>query len=133
MVCAGYQKKGIVFLKTKFHCASQFRCVMMRVIGIGVRRLRGEPPQSRICVSVILWNVMNTGAKMVFIATEMARAIHNLSRQNSPFIMAAAFAIPIYSINCGTPLEKIIMAALIPIPSSPHTTARGSTPNPFRL
>ena len=32
-----YQKKGIVFLKTKFHCASQFRCVMMRVIGIGVR------------------------------------------------------------------------------------------------
>lgn len=133
MVCAGYQKKEIVFLKTKFHCASQFRCVMMRVIGIGVRRLRGEPPQSRICVSVILWNVMNTGAKMVFIATEMARAIHNLSRQNSPFIMAAAFAIPIYSMNCGTPLEKIIMAALIPIPSSPHTMARGSTPNPFRL
>lgn len=71
MVCAGYQKKGIVFLKTKFHCASQFRCVMMRVIGIGVRRLRREPPQSRICVSVILWNVMNTGANIVFMATEI--------------------------------------------------------------
>lgn len=109
MVCAGYQKKEIVFLKTKFHCASQFRCVMMRVIGIGVRRLRGEPPQSRICVSVILWNVMNTGAKMVFIATEMARAIHNLSRQNSPFIMAAAFAIPIYSTSEDTRIFSYLL------------------------
>ena len=54
MVWAGYQKKGIVFLKTKFHCVSQLRCVMIRVIGIGVIRLRSEPPQSRICVSVIL-------------------------------------------------------------------------------
>ena len=76
---------------------------------------------------------MNTGANIVFMATEIAKAIHNLSKQNSPFMIAAAFAIPIYSINCGTPLEKIIMAALIPIPNSPHTTARGSTPNPFRL
>ena len=44
IVCAGYQKKGIGFLKTKFHWEFQFRCVMIRVIGIGVIMLRREPP-----------------------------------------------------------------------------------------
>ena len=102
---------------------------MIFVIGIGVIRLLIEPPHIRICVSVILWKVMNTGAKIVFIVTDMASATSTLSRDIASLVnVAAAFAIPIYSMNCGTPFEKIIIAALIPIPSMPHTHhARNNT------
>ena len=65
--------------------------------------------------------------------TDTAKAIHNLSKQQSPLIIAEASAIPIYSMNCGTPLENTIIAILIPMPKIPHTTARESTPNPFLL
>ena len=71
IVCAGYQKQGMVFLNTKFHWAFQFNSVMIFVIGIGVNRLLIDPPHIKICVSVILWKVMNTGAKMVFMVTDM--------------------------------------------------------------
>ena len=69
----------------------------------------------------------------MFIVTDIAKATHSLSKQNSPLIIDEAFSIPMYSMNCGTPLEKTIIAILIPIPKSPHTTARGRTPNPFLL
>ena len=69
----------------------------------------------------------------MFMATDTAKAIHNLSKQQSPLIIAEASAIPIYSMNCGTPLENTIIAILIPMPKMPHTTARESTPNPFLL
>ena len=95
--------------------------------------LRREPPQFNMCISVILWNVINTGANIVFIVTEIASATHSLSKQKSPLIMVEASVIPIYIMNCGTPFEKTIIAILIPIPSTPHTIARGKTPNPFRL
>ena len=44
MVCAGYQKKGIVFLKTKPHCACQLISEKRLAMGIGVMRDFSEPP-----------------------------------------------------------------------------------------
>ena len=79
MVCAGYQKKGMVFLKTKFHCTRQFIPCMISPIGIGVNKPRRVPPVARMCVSVILCRVMKTGAKIVFIVTEMAKASSTFS------------------------------------------------------
>ena len=54
MVCAGTQKRGMVFWKTKCHCADQLSCVRIRAIGMGVSNARSEPPHARMCVSVIL-------------------------------------------------------------------------------
>ena len=72
---------------------------------------------------------MNTGAKMVFIATDTASATHSLSMENPSAVkLFAASAMPMYSMNIGVPLEKIIMAMFIPMPSTPHTTMRGITP-----
>ena len=65
---------------------------------------------------------------MLFIATDMANAIIIFSKHISPLMVEEAFAIPIYSINIGTPFEKIIIAILMPMPSSPHTTIRGMIP-----
>ena len=128
MVCAGTQKNGMVFLNTKFHWADQFRFVIICVIGIGVANARSEPPQASICVSVILWKVINIGAKMPFIPTEMQKATNTFSKLSGAFIMVEAWLIPIYSSATGTPLEKIIIARLIPMPNIPQTTARGAIP-----
>ena len=103
---------------------------MMRAIGMGVAKARNEPPQARMWVSVILWNVMNTGAKMPFIPMEMQRAVNTFIRVTGPAMAAVAPCNPQYSRATGTPLEKIIMARLMPMPKMPHTTARGHTPNP---
>ena len=58
-VCAGNQKNGIVFLNTKPHNACQFNPDMIFPIFKGVKKPRKDPPVARICVSVILCNVMN--------------------------------------------------------------------------
>ena len=47
MVCAGYQKSGMVFLKTKPHCTSQLiLCAMMSPMGMGLKKRIKEPPVS---------------------------------------------------------------------------------------
>ena len=42
--------------------------------------------------------------------------------------MGEMIGLRISSINIGTPFEKIIIAILMPMPSSPHTTIRGMIP-----
>ena len=129
MVCAGYQKKGIVFLNTNPHCASQFIPAKRCAMGMGVTSALRLPPLAAICASVILCRVMNTGAKIVFIATDTARATQSLSMEKpSAAKLSAALVMPMYSMNIGVPLEKIIIAMFIPMPSTPHTTMRGITP-----
>lgn len=46
------------------------------------------------------------GGKMLFMATDMANAIIIFSKHISPLMVEEAFAIPIYSINIGTPLRR---------------------------
>ena len=82
-VCAGNQKNGIVFLNTKPHNACQFNPDMIFPISKGVKKPRKDPPVARICVSVILCNVMNTGAKNVFMLTDTINAT-NAFRQEIP-------------------------------------------------
>ena len=130
MVWAGYQKKGIVFLNTKPHCLLQSICAKRSAMGMGVMSALRLPPWTAMWASVILWKVMKTGAKIVFIATETASATHNLSIQKSALLkLATAPVIPIYSISAGVPFEKIIIAALMPMPRSPQTIIRGKMPN----
>ena len=93
-VCAGIQKSGIVFLKTKFHCTFQFIACMICPIGIGVKNPLRLPPVAKMCVSVILWSVMKTGAKMVFIAVEMANATPNFCYLCGPVMRDAASSTP---------------------------------------
>ena len=71
----------------------------------------------------------------MFMVTDTAKAIHNLSKQQSPLIIAEASAIPIYSMHCGTPLENTIIAILIPMPKMPHTTydRTGKHPKSFSV
>ena len=99
-MCAGIQKNGIVFLKTKFHWVSQFRVVMMRVIGMGVANARIEPPQARIWVSVILWKVMNTGAKMPFMPTEIQNATTTFLQLVGSAIAATAVSTGVAIVFC---------------------------------
>ena len=94
MVWAGNQKNGMVFLNTKPHCTRQFRFCMISPIGMGVKRPRRVPPVVRMCVSVILWNVMKTGAKMLFKQTEMAKASSTLLKVTGPAMMAAGSSTP---------------------------------------
>lgn len=134
MVCAGYQKKGMVFLKTNPHCLFQSICAKRSAIGIGVINDLRLPPCMAICASVILWKVINTGANMVFIAIETASATHNLLRVKSAFVkLVIASVIPKYSMSMGVPFEKIIIAALIPIPKNPQTITRGKSPKDFGI
>ena len=67
---------------------------------------------------------------MPFIPTEMQKATNTFSKLSGAFIMVEAWLIPIYSSATGTPLEKIIIARLIPMPNIPQTTARGAIPKP---
>ena len=72
----------MVFLKTNPHCACQFICENLAAIGIGVTRALREPPHAAIWASVILCRVMNTGAKIVFMATDTESATQNLPIEN---------------------------------------------------
>ena len=129
MVWAGYQNRGMVFLNTNPHWACQLMVANRWAMGMGVIRAFNEPPHAAMWASVILCNVINTGAKMVFMATDTANATQNLSMVKASAVkLFTASVMPIYSINRGVPLEKIIMAMLMPIPSTPHTIIRGSTP-----
>jgi hypothetical protein len=69
----------------------------------------------------------------VFCATDIQKATNTLSHDKLSPITVMAFSIPIVFKKTGTPLEKIVMAILIPIPRNPHTIARGQIPKPFRL
>ena len=44
MVCAGYQKKGMVLRNTNPHCACQLSVPSRSVIGMGVTSAFNEPP-----------------------------------------------------------------------------------------
>lgn len=54
IVWAGYQKSGMVRLKTKPHCRYQSISESRLAIGIGVIKARREPPEAAIWASVIL-------------------------------------------------------------------------------
>ena len=90
-VCAGTQKKGMVFLNTKFHCTRQFIPAMISPTLIGVQKALKPPPHCMICVSVILCKVMNTGAKAVFCKSEIKKAPRNLFQLRG-WLMAPAIA-----------------------------------------
>ena len=103
---------------------------LARLVGMGRAKAFNEPPLSDMCISVILCNVMKTGAKIEFIATDTQKATSTLPHVRLPAKSAPALPYPIYSKNAGTPLENIIMAIFIPMPSIPHTIIFGTTPNP---
>ena len=84
MVCAGYQNKGMVFLNTNPHNTAQFSSVIIRFMGMGVSSAFTEPPQWPMWVSVILWRVIKTGAKMLFMATDMALSLIHISEPTRP-------------------------------------------------
>ena len=50
MVCAGIQKRGIVFLNTNCHCTFQLSEPSILPKGMGVMRALGLPPQLRMWV-----------------------------------------------------------------------------------
>ena len=54
IVWAGYQKKGMVFLKTKPHCTRQFNPANSSPNGIGEKKPERVPPLRKICASVTL-------------------------------------------------------------------------------
>ena len=78
MVCAGYQNNGIVFLKTTPHCTSQLMLLMIFFIGMGFSSPTTVPPVCEMWMSVHLWKVIITGAKMVFMATLTQKAMPTL-------------------------------------------------------
>ena len=62
--------------------------------------------------------------------TEMASATTNLPHvMPSAAKSATSDAPPMAVINAGMPFEKTVIAIDIAIPSTPHTTMRGNTPN----
>ena len=80
IVWAGYQNNGMVLAKTKPYWISQliFFDRVSRIFSGWLKKPFSEPPVSAIWMSVILWKVMNTGAKRVFIKTLTQRATKNL-------------------------------------------------------
>ncbi len=48
MVCAGIQKKGIVFFIIKFHCTSQFKLIIILLNLTGVKNPFKIPPLFKI-------------------------------------------------------------------------------------
>ena len=97
---------------------------------MGVMSALSEPPHSAICVSVILWNVINTGAKKVFIITDIESATTNLPHERPSTPNAATSSPPpILAIKPGIPIENTVIAIEIATPSRPQTTMRGTTPN----
>ena len=103
-VCAGIQNSGMVFLNTKFHCTSQFKEVMIFLIGMGVTKDFKLPAFIPMCVSVILCKVINTGAKVRFIKTLMPKDPSSLYPENPEALNASCKPHkPILSKNIGTP------------------------------
>lgn len=89
-------------------------------------------------VSVHLWKVIITGAKMLFIATLTAKATPTLPpvRVGEAKTRTASTLVwleKMVSITTGMPLWKIVMAIRIPMPRNPHTIMRGTMPKPGSL
>ncbi len=130
---AGIQKSGMVFLNTKFHCTCQLSDASVRPTGMGRSSARSEPPWARMWVSEILWNVMNTGPNVVFMAVLTSSAPSSFIGLSAPRMAAGTSSSPSVCAKRGTPEAKTFMAAAIHMPRNPHTTARGSSPKPGSL
>lgn len=71
---------------------------------------------------------MKTGAKIVFMATEIESATRTFCQHNSPLRNSVAPSIPANSRKTGVPAEKIFIAMQIAMPRKPQTIIRGIMP-----
>ena len=132
---AGNQNSGMVFFMTMPHCALQSIDFRYSVIFIGFSSPITVPPLRSMCMSVHLWKVIITGAKIVFISTLTQKAMPSFPHENDDSANIAASDPlshpPSISRNLGTPVLNITIAIAMHIPRNPHTIIRGTTPNPF--